>query len=57
MKNSFITLLAFIIITLSCGDKNRFIKDPEYSKEVKTQFENRKAELSQKNNELCGIFS
>ncbi len=57
MKNSFITLLAFIIITLSCGDKNRFIKDPEYSKEVKAQFEKRKAELSQKNNELFGIFT
>ncbi|NTV18068.1 MAG: transglutaminase domain-containing protein, partial [Bacteroidales bacterium] len=57
MKNSFITLLAFIMVTLSCGDKNRFIKDSAYSKEVKTQFEKRKAELSQKNNELFGIFT
>ncbi|NTU96066.1 MAG: transglutaminase domain-containing protein, partial [Bacteroidales bacterium] len=45
------------MVTLSCGDKNRFIKDSAYSKEVKTQFEKRKAELSQKNNELFGIFT
>jgi transglutaminase-like putative cysteine protease len=57
VKNSFITLLACAIVTLSCGDKNRFIKDPSYSKEVKEQFENRKAELSQKNSELFDIFT